>query len=327
METLTAPPQLTSFGKPLEMDDASFGLLRDSSDAADDFVELRRRVAEDGYLYMKGYLDRDEVLAARASLVEPLADAGLLDPDSNPMDGIMHPDNVPGAKPKVAIDKAQSGHPHGHYGFRPDLANGNPVLEKLLYAGRLTEFYRQLYAEDIRHYDFTWLRMMTPGKGSNPHCDLPYMGRGTDQHMTCWLPYGDISFTLGGLMILEGSHKRMDLLENYVYRDVDSFCENKPEQVERAKNGGWTFTGTLSQNPPVIRRKFGGRWLTSEFAVGDFITFGMFLVHASLDNNTTDRLRISSDSRYQRASEPIDERWVGVNPPGHSQAGKRGRIC
>ena len=31
--------------------------------------------------------------------------------------------------------------------------------------------------------------------------------------------------------------------------------------------------------------------------------------------------------RYQRASEPIDDRWVGANPPGHTTAGKRGRIC
>jgi hypothetical protein len=53
----------------------------------------------------------------------------------------------------------------------------------------------------------------------------------------------------------------------------------------------------------------------------------MFLVHASLDNRTENRLRISSDARFQRASEPIDERWVGVNPPGHTLAGKRGRIC
>jgi len=191
----------------------------------------------------------------------------------------------------------------------------------------LPEFYARFYGESVRHYDFTWLRAIGPGKGTNPHCDLPYMGRGTHKHMTCWVPYGDISFTLGGLMVLEGSHKRMDLLESYVYRDVDAFCENKPNEAEKAKNGGWTFTGTLSHNPPTVRNKFGGRWLTTEFEAGDFITFGMFLVHASLDNRSDNRLRISSDCRYQRASEPIDERWIGVNPPGHSTAGKRGRIC
>ena len=126
-------------------------------------------------------------------------------------------------------------------------------------------------------------------------------------------------------MVLEGPHRRMDLLDKYVYRDVTTFCENKPERNARA--GKWSFSGTLSHNPPMVRNKFGGRWLTTEYQAGDFLTFGMFLVHASLDNRTEDRLRLSSDSRYQRASEPIDERWIGANPPGHSTAGKRGRVC
>jgi hypothetical protein len=307
MKTLTPIPQLYSYGHALDMDEDKAGLLRDSSDAANDFEELRRRFAEDGYLYMKGYLDREEVLEARRSIVERLDENGALNPEFDPMDGVC----LPG----------------GDFGFKPEFANQNQTVRQLLYSGRLVDFYRNFFGEEIRHYDFTWLRAMGPGKGTNPHCDLPYMGRGTHQHMTCWLPYGDIPFQLGGLMVLEGSHKRMDLLENYVFRDVDEFCENKPQQKKRAEEGGWTFTGTLSHNPPIVRNKFGGRWLTAEFKAGDFLTFGMFLVHASCDNRTTDRLRISTDSRYQRASEPIDERWVGVNPPGHSTAGKRGRIC
>ncbi|MCF3650248.1 phytanoyl-CoA dioxygenase family protein [Synoicihabitans lomoniglobus] len=308
MSTLApAIPQLYSYGHALDMDDDKVGLLRDSSDAATDFEELRRRFDEDGYLYMKGYLGRDNVLKARAAITDRLAATGALHPDHPTIDGIAAPDYK--------------------NGFRPELTEGNAEVQNLLYGDRLADFYRQFYGEDVRHYDFTWLRAMGPGKGTNPHCDLPYMGRGTHRHMTCWVPYGDISFELGGLVVLEGSNRRMDLLENYVYRDVDAFCENKPKQVETAKNGGWTFTGTLSHNPPSVRNKFGGRWLTTEFEAGDFITFGMFLVHASLDNRTDDRLRISSDCRYQRASEPIDERWVGAKPPGHDLAGKRGRIC
>ncbi len=300
-------PQLHSYGHELEMSEDKVGLLRDSSGAADDVEELRRRFAEDGYLFMRGYLDRDTVLGARASLTSRLAESGVLDP----------------AYPHIdAVCKPGSG-----YVFKPEITNNNEAVQNLLYSGRLTDFYTRFFGEPIRHYDFTWLRAIGPGKGTNPHCDLPYMGRGTHRHMTCWLPYGDISFELGGLMVLEGSHKRMDLLENYVYRDVDSYCENKPKEVAKAKEGGWSFTGTLSHNPPAVRNKFGGRWLTTEFRAGDFLTFGMFLVHASLDNRSNNRLRISSDSRYQRASEPIDERWVGVNPPGHSTAGKRGRIC
>jgi hypothetical protein len=311
MPTATALPQIYSYGHALDMADDKIGLFRDSSDAADDMPELRRRFAEDGHLYMRGYLDRDEVLTARASLTARLAEAGVLDDRHPHLDGVA---------------KHGSG-----YVFKPEITNNNAAVQNLLYTGRLAEFYARFFGEPIRHYDFTWLRAIGPGKGTNPHCDLPYMGRGTHGHMTCWLPYGDIPFDLGGLMVLEGSHQRLDLLKNYVFRDVDSYCENKPDQVANAHNGnqgfGWTFSGTLSHNPPVLRNKFGGRWLTTEYRAGDFLTFGMFTVHASLDNRTANRVRISSDSRYQRASEPIDDRWIGVHPPGHSTAGKRGRIC
>jgi len=44
-------------------------------------------------------------------------------------------------------------------------------------------------------------------------------------------------------------------------------------------------------------------------------------------DNQTNKVRLSTDTRYQLASEPIDERWIGENPPAHGPAGKRGLIC
>jgi ectoine hydroxylase-related dioxygenase (phytanoyl-CoA dioxygenase family) len=75
-----------------------------------------------------------------------------------------------------------------------------------------------------------------------------------------------------------------------------------------------------------LRCKYGGRWLSSEFEAGDVLIFGMFTIHASLDNHSPS-IRLSSDSRYQLASEPVDERWVGSNPIGHSTAAKQSQIC
>ncbi len=308
MSTATRLPPLQSYGHLLDMDEDKIGHLRDSSGVAEDFPELRRRFDEDGYLFLRGYLPRDRVIAARAEIAQGLAEEGVLDPEYPEMEAVCR------AGETGAV-------------FAPRIARNAPAVQELLYSGRLIDFYRKFYGEEVRHYDYTWLRAMRPGKGTNPHCDLPYMGRGTHRHMTCWMPYGDISFELGGLTILEGSHKRMDLLKNYVYRDVDSYCENKPKDRKRAEEGKWTFSGTLSHNPPAVRDKFGGRWLTAEYEAGDLLTFGMFLVHASIDNTTENRFRISSDSRYQRASEPVDDRWIGANPAGHARAAKRGRVC
>ena len=153
MSTATALPQLYSFGHALEMDDSKVGLLRDSADAADDVAELRRRFAEDGYLYMKGYLDRDEVLATRATVTERLAAEGVTDRNHPHLEGYAAPG--------------------GGYAFKPEITKDNPAVQNLLYSGRLVEFYRKFFGEEIRHYDFTWLRAIGPGKGTNPHCDLP----------------------------------------------------------------------------------------------------------------------------------------------------------
>ena len=86
------------------------------------------------------------------------------------------------------------------------------------------------------------------------------------------------------------------------------------------------WDGSLSKNPVTLREKLGGRWLTAEYRMGDLLTFGMATIHTGLDNHS-DRIRLSSDSRYQLASEAVDERWIGANPISHGRAGKRGRIC
>jgi|TARA_R110000744_G_scaffold88399_6_gene172317 hypothetical protein len=295
-------PKFYSYGHELD----NVGALRESQ-VSGGFGVLRKHLKEDGYLFIRDYLDREQVLSVREEISEEMSKRELLD------------SNYSNAELRCQKDETVK--------FIPEVANNSDKVKELLYSGRLPKFYESLYGESVKHYDYTWLRAMPPGKGTNPHTDLPYMGRGTHNHMTCWVPYGDISYDLGGLAILEKSQQRMDLLEKYVFRDVDSYCENNSREKSNADQGKWTFTGTLSKNPKQLAEKFESRWLTAQFRAGDFLTFSMFTVHAAMDNLSNNEYRLSSDSRYQRASEPIDERWIGENPPGHTVAGKRGRIC
>jgi ectoine hydroxylase-related dioxygenase (phytanoyl-CoA dioxygenase family) len=151
------------------------------------------------------------------------------------------------------------------------------------------------------------------------------MGRGTDKVYTVWTPLGDISWHLGGLMILENSHRLETIKNRYGQMDVDSYCANKRTAALYA-SGKKYWSGALSKNPVSLRSRYGGRWLSTEFQAGDVLIFSMFTIHASLDNHSS-AIRLSTDSRYQLASEPVDERWVGSNPIGHSLAGRRSRIC
>lgn len=303
--TTTVLPRLTSAGYQLDTSPDCFGELRSSADVSDDTAVLVERLREDGYLYLPGYLDRAQVLTARRSTLGKLAAAGLLHPEHPLMDGVLRPET--------------------RSGFRADLALDNPPLHTLLYTGRMMDLYARLLGGNVRHFDFTWMRAISPGPGTKPHEDIVFMGRGTQNLYTAWTPLGDISFDLGGLLVLENSHRVERLINTYGQKDVDSYCSNHPDADDHATGAKW-WNGTLSNNPVLLRKRLGLRWLTTEFRAGDLLTFGMFMAHASLDNQS-DRVRLSADSRYQLAADPVDERWVGARPIAHGPAGKRGRIC
>ena len=304
---------LTSLYMPLDTSARAMGELRSSTDLANDPEALRERMREEGYLFLRGYLDADEVLAARAEITRRLADHGFLDADYPAIEAVSKP---PATSPSfVAMTETLT-------------ANNRP-LTKLLYSGRMMALYERLLGGAVRHYDFTWLRAVSGGgRGVHPHCDVVYMGRGTTNLFTAWTPLGDVPFDLGGLMILEGSHRKAAKLRNYLERDVDAYCTNRPDapEIESGAKTWQNWDGRLSSDPTTLREKLGGRWLTTEFRAGDVLTFGMATVHASMDNQTN-RFRLSSDSRYQLASDPIDDRWIGDKPVGHGAAGKRGKIC
>jgi len=309
MNTTLLPEKLLSKGLKLDSASESLGVLRDSNDLLDDAQALHQRMAEDGYLLIRNYLKREEVLAAREEITSRLAAEGLLD--------LNHP-HVEAVAAKGPLNK----------GLRADLAKDNKPLQQLLYSGKMTEFYEHFLGGPIRHFDFTWMRAIAPGVvGTNPHADIVYMGRGTKQLYTAWTPLGDIDYAAGGLMVLEQSHLKGNRLKKYLEMDVDEYCTNhtSAKDIESGKKKH-QWPGYLTNNPVSLQDKLSGRWLVGEYSMGDFMTFPMFTIHASLDN-TSDRFRLSSDSRYQLASEPVDERWVGENPVGHGLAGKKGRIC
>ncbi|MET9019700.1 phytanoyl-CoA dioxygenase family protein [Actinopolymorpha sp. NPDC004070] len=302
-QTATAQwPRLFSRGRELDGSPTSLGRLRESTDVRGDPAALRDRMSEDGYLFLPGFFDPAAVADARRSVTDRLHEEGLTDP-AFPAD--------------LAVAPADSS-----LAFKPDLAHDNPALHQLLYGRYLLGFYESLLGGPVRHYDFTWMRAVAPGRGTAPHGDVVFMGRGTHHVYTAWVPLGDADFEQGGLMVLEGSHQRPEILDDYALRDVDTYCTNAGPAAKDEPR----WNGSLSDDPVEVRERLGGRWLTAQFRAGDLLTFSIYLVHASLDNHSN-RIRLSSDSRYQLASEPVDERWIGEAPVGHGPEAKRGLIC
>jgi len=281
---------LTSHGHALDTSLERLGELRPSNDILHDAEALRRRMAADGYLLLRGYLDREVVQNARQELLTKLAAAGDIDT-------------------RYPLDEAvYSGTSSWTQEFAKDLRTG-AAIRALCHQGLIIELFERFLGGAVRSFDYIWVRRMPPGGASGCHYDVVYMGRGTHNLYTAWIPVGDVPFSDGPLAILENSHNLDELISTYGRLDVDRDHDRNPY------GGGW-----FSKNPVEVQERFGGRWLTTEFQAGDVLIFTMFTLHCSLDN-TSHRLRLSTDSRYQLASEPVDERWIGEDPIGHSKRG------
>jgi hypothetical protein len=317
---VNVPAALTSNKIPLDTSPEALGELTDSSALVHDGARLREQMENDGYLFLRGVLDARQVLEARECCLMKLEKAGWLEPGTDPHDAIAR---------KTAS---------GQY-FNPELAENNPVLLDLLYDGPMMALYERFFGAEVAHFDFTWMRAVGPGGSTQPHCDLVYMGRGTHELFTSWTPLGHTDLVLGGLMILENSHKRGDFTGEYLKQDVDTYCIGGPGEAlvtggklhwEHWQKPGEGWSGELSSDPAQLRQQLQTRWLTAEYAPGDLLIFSMRTIHASIENRT-ECIRLSSDTRYQRADQPRDERWIvgpgGEKPINHTLAAKKGRVC
>ena len=68
--------------------DSELKELRVSNDAMLDGDELRRRLADEGYLFFKKLQDPDKMFALRREMLTVMQQGGWLLPDTDPMDGI-----------------------------------------------------------------------------------------------------------------------------------------------------------------------------------------------------------------------------------------------
>lgn len=259
--------------------------LRESNDIMDKPDALQIRMAEDGYLLIRGLHDKETVLAARHKILEKLAGKEMLAPDTPLMDAVFNPDysepTTTGSMGNIELTQLPE--------FKA-VVEGEPIMN----------FFRHFLGGKARTFDFKWLRTAGPGSGSPIHYDIVFMGRGTQNLYSCWTPFGNVSLDMGPIVFCIGSNRFDKVRQTYGQSDVDR------DLIE----------GHFSNKPIEVIEKFGGYWATTTFSAGDVIIFSMFMMHASLVN-TSDRIRITADTRYQLASEAIDERWIGEKPKGH----------
>jgi ectoine hydroxylase-related dioxygenase (phytanoyl-CoA dioxygenase family) len=265
----------------IAFDEATFAPQQDVHNWRQNTDLVRRRFAEEGYVLIRGALDRDAVLDLRESYFSRF-DSSLFADGTTPRDGIFS-----GVDPDGLAAYGTAGHPaydlvrsaeFDAFSRTPELRS---IAETIL-GGPAELLPRRI----LRHFQ------RSAQRASRAHVDFDYMNHGSDKVVTAWIPLGDCPIECGGLVYLERSHTipraELEQLRDHTDRPHD----RRP----------------ISNDLGMTARVLGGRWLWANFQAGDVVLHSPHIVHASLDN-MSDVMRLSADVRFRRRDAQPDERW------------------
>jgi ectoine hydroxylase-related dioxygenase (phytanoyl-CoA dioxygenase family) len=255
--------------------------------------DLWERYREHGYVWLRGALDRGEVLAFRRRFFAAFSDTGLLRPGTDPMDGIY----AGGGERKEQVTRIL---------FE---AVRWASYEAFCLSPRVREFYEKALGGEVYLHKRKIIRFTKPGDANSTgaHYDLTYLRAGTERVYTSWIPVGDIPVEMGGLVYLEGSDAWGRQTEaEFSAKNVDL----PPEERISAYNRNMAAGGWLTKDLPSLAERLDTRWLMADYETGDMVVHSPFMIHAATQNEAIDGcMRLSTDIRYQLVADAIDQRW------------------
>ena len=304
-------PRIVRLGtRDLEFPSAELAQIEDSSallakSDEDGGAALRKKLAADGFVYLRGALGREPVLAARAAVLAHLkAVGGVL------AGGTEQAEIVPGCG-LGCLPNMEGVNAVNHAPAVLAVIDGAPLR-------RAVGAVLGLPPSQLTTFDYKWLRAVGTGGFTGVHCDAVYMSRGSASLMTCWIPLEPAAtLELGALAMLRGSHAAPGLARlRSTYGALDTEAEPGYE------GSGWLTSdpcdAALAAPPGEVQ------WVTGDYVAGDVIIFGMATLHASTANCTS-ALRLSCDVRFQPAAEAADARYMGSAEEMATKAAQRKR--
>jgi ectoine hydroxylase-related dioxygenase (phytanoyl-CoA dioxygenase family) len=282
---------LTSNGTSLDMSPKRLGSLQASA-ATTPIPQLREQFKEQGYIWLKHFFDRADILKFRERFFSAFKDVGLLAEGSNPADGSYSGKEVsPSATNKILMEFVRTA-----------------AYESFCLQPKLWQFYDAFLQGPSYLHKRKIVRYTTPGnpRSTGAHYDLIYLRSGTEKVCSSWIPLGDIPVEMGGLVYLEGS----DALGRKMEADFSELNKDLPrsEQINAYnKNMG---QGWLTKDLRTLAEKADGRWLIADYEAGDMVVHSAYMIHAATENmDPKGRMRLSTDIRYQNVRDEIDARW------------------
>lgn len=243
----------------------------------------RARLVSQGYVFLRGLLPREQVLALRELYFSRF-----------PLSFVQHGDRrraaFSGTEPQGLPPYGTRGHPAYDFVRLPEFSAfaAHPLLRGAAEA-TLGGPAQRLQRTPVRHF--------LPGRAaaSRAHIDGTYVQAQANDVVTLWVPLGDCPITSGGLVYLEDSHR-----ENTIEKSTRELAPHDRPGDRRP------LTHDLQWMAEHTRK----RWLITDYAAGDVVIHSPLIVHASLDCHS-EEMRLSTDIRYLRQGTHYDPRWRG----------------
>lgn len=253
---------------------------------------LRFKLERDGYIYFPELIDIKEIKEARSEIFKRLYEVDEL--EAPYLDGRF---SHRSRRDELHNDRGAFWETVSNGKLLRNVSNG-PVLEKVT---------SQIFGTPTVGFDYLFLRAVPQGRSTHLHCDSGFFTRVTKEVLTCWIAFTEISLDNGPLFIVEGSHKFIDIHDNFKDFDV---ALNKEQKA------------SIDEHPVSFARQRNAKLLTTTFTPGDVLIFGMDTLHGAFENYAANnRIRLTCDIRYQPRDKPKDHRYFGVNPSGTTGAG------
>lgn len=273
MRSLIEP--LVSNGYTLDMTPERLDWL-EPTDAGLPLEQLKAKYRQNGYLWLKGFFDRNVILDFRRHFFDTM---------------------FSGAKTFVEIVSSQE-------------------YEDFCTMPRLWNFYQEFLEGQLYLHKRKLIRFDLPGEThcTGGHYDLIYLRAGTDKLCTSWIPLGDTPVEMGGVIYLEHS----DAVGRQMEAEFRAKNANLPsEERISAFNRNMRENGWISTNLVEMADRFNSRWLIADYEAGDMVIHSPYMIHAAtLNHDRLNRTRLSTDIRFQRVDDDIDQRWANNWVPG-----------
>jgi ectoine hydroxylase-related dioxygenase (phytanoyl-CoA dioxygenase family) len=247
----------------------AFAPMRASNELLGDRAALRKRMDEEGYLYLRGLVDERRIGTLRSEMLAVLRDHGWT-----------RADHLGSARPRRPPVREGDDEYFEVYDEIQKLES----FHSLAHDDALMEVMREALGDTAFPHPLKVARLAFPGApevSTPPHQDY-VNNQGTQKLTAAWIPVGDCPMEHGTLAVLRGSN-RFGVLPLKFHLG--------------AGNRRAVLPAEMQERLP---------WVTTDMTAGDVLLFGALTVHAALNNATFD-MRLSVDFRYQPQGEELTE--------------------